>query len=267
MFQESGKVNIAAFHHVMRAGNVMPGKMMKWGESSYDRLFFVVGEGAVQRFSDHEWKLEDGDLVYIPRSCAYTDIGPTVPDSYSIVAMLASDLGEKCFRIPFGGNTAMGGMWQRLLDEFERKRSGWYCSCMQLLYAILGTAFKKLQSEYGGSSAAKKLRPAVEYLNSSFRDPDADVSVAASKCEVSYSRFRKLFRDVYGISAKAYLVRLRIDNACGLLAESTLPVAAVAAMCGFRDEYYFSAAFKKLTGKSPTKFRAQRDSVPLPEKP
>ena len=261
MFLESGKVNIQEFQYAVRVENFWPVKTLWRPAGEFDRLFFIFGSGGVQRFSDREWKLEDGDLVYIPRSSAYTDLRTADPKSYTILATIKADFGPEPFRIPFGDSVTMRGMWQNLLDVFERKRGGWYCSCMQTLYAILGAAFKKSQSKYGGSAAAKKLQPAVEYLTAHFRDPDASVPLAAALCDISYSRFRKLFHDLYGMSAKAYLLNLRIENACRLLTESALSVSAIAAMSGFRDEFYFSAVFKKITEKSPTAFRKQRGAA------
>ena len=199
--------------------------------------------------------------MYIPHNCAYIDFYSSDNENDTILAILKADLGSEPFHVSFGDNAAMRGMSTRLLDEFEHKRSGWYCNCMQLLYAILGTVFKKAQSEYIGSAAAIKLAPAMEYFAAHFRDPEADVPLAASKCSVSYSRFRKLFHDVYGMSAKAYLIHLRVENACRLLSESALPVTDIATMSGFRDEYYFSTAFKKITGKSPTAFRNRQLAI------
>ncbi len=225
--------------------------------AGFDRFFYCFGSGATQQFPDRSWKIEAGDLIYIPASTAYTDFYDENSAGKCILAVLRTNFGDAPFRLSFGEGSPVGALWERLLDRYDGKRLGWYCGCMKLLYEIAEAADRKRQSGYGGSSAKNRLAPAVEYLTAQFRDPDADVSTAAAACDVSYSRFRSLFHDAYGMSAKDYLTRLRLERARLLLTESALSVADVAAECGFRDVYYFSAAFKKATGKSPTAYRSR----------
>jgi AraC-like DNA-binding protein len=39
------------------------------------------------------------------------------------------------------------------------------------------------------------------------------------------------------------------------LRHSRLPLKQIATLCGFKDEYYFSAVFRQLTQSSPGDFR------------
>lgn len=62
-------------------------------------------------------------------------------------------------------------------------------------------------------------------------------------------------RHVYQQARKKSLVRqlneVRIARAKLLLATAPFPLKQIASMCGFKDEYYFSAVFRKMTGTSP----------------
>ncbi len=51
--------------------------------------------------------------------------------------------------------------------------------------------------------------------------------------------------------------RERVRRACELLRATHLGMAEIADRCGFHDVFYFSAAFKKATGKSPKAYRAE----------
>lgn len=61
----------------------------------------------------------------------------------------------------------------------------------------------------------------------------------------------------YGTGIAEHIRQLRIDKAKQLLKETRLPLAEVAARCGFQDYNYFITVFKRLTGLSPIRYRNQ----------
>lgn len=65
------------------------------------------------------------------------------------------------------------------------------------------------------------------------------------------------FKRQTGQTPMDYLITLRIHRAKELLAETALPVGEIAAQCGFENLYYFSGAFRKRCGLSPTAYRRQ----------
>ena len=54
-----------------------------------------------------------------------------------------------------------------------------------------------------------------------------------------------------------YLNKIRIDYACSLLANSTMPIKSIAISSGFEDPYYFSRMFKNIKGSNPMLWRKQ----------
>ena len=54
-----------------------------------------------------------------------------------------------------------------------------------------------------------------------------------------------------------YLQSCRMAAAKKYLAETDLEVGAIVDKCGFSDSSNFSRSFKRVTGSTPTKFRAQ----------
>lgn len=65
----------------------------------------------------------------------------------------------------------------------------------------------------------------------------------------------KLFRREFHETPHAYLLRRKMEMAQGLLHDTHLSVAQVAAAVGYEDPHYFSNTFKKYTGVSPVQFR------------
>ncbi|MFA6960416.1 MAG: AraC family transcriptional regulator [Opitutaceae bacterium] len=66
---------------------------------------------------------------------------------------------------------------------------------------------------------------------------------------------RHLFRNLRGKSLVGYLGEVRLARAKVLLAHSNLPLKEVAPLCGYRDEYYFSAVFRRAEGVPPGVYR------------
>ena len=68
------------------------------------------------------------------------------------------------------------------------------------------------------------------------------------------SYFQKLFKEIYGISPKKYIIQLKINHACDLLRLERYTVTQIAELCNFSDVYFFSRQFKEYMGITPTQF-------------
>ncbi|MEV0586712.1 AraC family transcriptional regulator [Nonomuraea sp. NPDC050310] len=100
-------------------------------------------------------------------------------------------------------------------------------------------------------------RRALEILA---RDAARPVSMAAVARELSVSRdtLATAVRRLTGSTPTDYLTRLRLDRAKSLLAGTDLPIAQVAGAVGYPDPSYFTRAFTRWTGVTPTAFRRQQ---------
>lgn len=71
----------------------------------------------------------------------------------------------------------------------------------------------------------------------------------------SQRHFIRLFSAAYNTTPQKYLMNIRIRRACVLLRETALPITEVALRCGFSDSNYFSRAFRKVNGITPSQYR------------
>jgi AraC family transcriptional regulator len=111
----------------------------------------------------------------------------------------------------------------------------------------------KLEPITGGLSP-HALRRAIERLRS---DSDADVSLAALASDAGLSRFHfcRAFRESTGLSPHAWLRQNRLERAMDTLRDTDVAIANVAERLGYASQTAFSAAFKKLTGETPSEWR------------
>lgn len=91
------------------------------------------------------------------------------------------------------------------------------------------------------------------------QDPCRAVSLdeLCAAAHLKKSAFLEAFRRVTGASPGQYRMQLRLERARDLLLDTDLPVAQVAAACGFSDPFYFSRCFSRHFSVSPSRWRAE----------
>jgi two-component system response regulator YesN len=67
-----------------------------------------------------------------------------------------------------------------------------------------------------------------------------------------------MFRSEFGETITHYILRRRLELAAKLLLTTPLLVKEIAVRSGFQTEYYFSRAFRKAQGVSPTQYRKRK---------
>ena len=84
---------------------------------------------------------------------------------------------------------------------------------------------------------------------------EISVSSIATELFITANYFSRLFKREQGEGCNEYIVRKRIEKAKSLLEMTSLPTGKIAYMVGYHDTNYFSLAFKKHSGMSPSKYR------------
>ena len=94
----------------------------------------------------------------------------------------------------------------------------------------------------------------MEMIHSEFLTRNFSLNELAAMCGMGESYFQKLFKEIYGISPKKYIIQLKINHACDLLRLERYTVKQIAELCNFSDIYFFSRQFKEYMGITPTQF-------------
>lgn len=77
----------------------------------------------------------------------------------------------------------------------------------------------------------------------------------AGHINMSYSWFRKMFKEYTGVSPAQYVTKLKLQTARTLLLNSDMNIKQIAYHLNYEDALYFSTLFKKYTGYSPSIYR------------
>jgi len=95
------------------------------------------------------------------------------------------------------------------------------------------------------------VKDACQQLNALLDQP-LNMQSLAAKYGISYSLFRRLFKDVTGQSPGAYRIQQRMDQATQMLLASDASIKDIAYQLGYPDPYTFSEQFKNSTGLRPS---------------
>ena len=108
-----------------------------------------------------------------------------------------------------------------------------------------------LERVYSGETYAQV---ALRYLNDNYM---YKISIAdlASTIGVERSYLSRVFLQEYHESPQKYLLKLRLERACGLLENSSLSIAEIASRVGYDDYSSFTKIFRQKMGMSPTEYR------------
>ena len=101
----------------------------------------------------------------------------------------------------------------------------------------------------------ENLREVVRHVQDHHGTP-IRVAELAALAECSEAQLERRMKRVFGVTATQHILRVRVEAATRLLADSDLPIAQVASACGFYDQPDFTRRFARLTGTTPAQFRA-----------
>lgn len=85
---------------------------------------------------------------------------------------------------------------------------------------------------------------------------DVDTEELAMKLNISYSWFRKVFKDYTGYAPAKYFQELKLRKAKQLLVETSHSVKEISFMLNYNSTEHFFSLFKKRTGFTPLEYRS-----------
>lgn len=125
--------------------------------------------------------------------------------------------------------------------------------CRSVAFAIA-----KEIGAYRQSSAERLADEAKILLRSRFADPSLSVEVLCRELHVSPTYFSTVFKRQTGQSFVNCLTEMRMQEAMRLLESTDDKTYLISEKIGYSDPNYFSYAFKKQFGLSPTQYRKQK---------
>lgn len=123
------------------------------------------------------------------------------------------------------------------------------------LTSMLEQFFRLLNSAGPENSAVYLIK---SYIQRHYGNPMLSTKEISEYASLSASYACTIFKNETGQTLNQYLTEYRLNKARELLNDPRNTVSSVSTMVGYNDSNYFSKAFKKYTGISPTVYRERR---------
>lgn len=151
---------------------------------------------------------------------------------------------------------------EKIRQVYEAKGNLFYdaVSMTGALYSMIAMLMENSSPETKQKNRQRdRVEQAVRYIEEHYSYP-ITIEDIADYTGVCRSHLYRMFRKVLKKSPRDYLEEYRIRQACQLLGETGISVTAVAHSVGYEDNLYFSKAFKKSMGKTPSDFRRMKSA-------
>ncbi len=242
----------------------------QWGPGVRDHylIHHVLNGRGIFTFRGKTYRLARGDtfLIYPGMEACYRADGED-PWEYTWVGFTGADaqylLNHTAFSLdsPVLAQADISGLIEeKIRGVYEAKGSTFHAavSMTGALYSMMAMLMEKAGAGGGGSGVQERyVERAVRYIEENYACP-ITVEDIAGNTGVCRSYLYRMFRSVMRMSPKDYLEEYRINQACQMLEKTELTVRAIARSTGYEDNLYFSKAFKKCRGQTPTEYRKRR---------
>jgi two-component system response regulator YesN len=123
-------------------------------------------------------------------------------------------------------------------------------------HVALCDAYEELRTELadGGNCEAFVIR-AVNHIDQQYYDSTLSLESTAQELQISPGYLSRLMKRETGLSFVEYLNRIRIKKATQFMNDPAAKVFEIAERVGYRSQHYFSRAFRKVMGTSPSEYK------------
>ena len=223
-------------------------------------IYMLEGEGEHQ-LDGKRYSYAAGTVIYLREGQEYRVLLEKAPMRCYVINFHLSD--DSFFAESFFLN-AMSSYQQRfqeLYAHWNKKEAFFDLVCFAGVYQLMADLLKWQRQTIVPAQKQALLQQSAAYLREHSGEPDLRVEQLAPMVGVSTRRYATIFQQLYGHPPKHYLLLYRIDRAKELLVSTSRSVESIAEFCGFSDPFYFSRAFKQITGIPPLEYRKRFTGV------
>lgn len=157
--------------------------------------------------------------------------------------------------IPVGYQEPLLHLFQEIIDTTREEKAGYQPLIAGTVLHLLGYIYSLSQQEKFSGQDVEAIVDKARLLFRSNIDQNYSPVDVAHELQISYSRFRKIFKEYTGLAPGQFQIQLKIHKAKELLTNTTKSVKEIAFELNFESNFYFSKLFKEKTGVTPGEFR------------
>ncbi|MDD4921167.1 MAG: AraC family transcriptional regulator [Bacteroidales bacterium] len=158
-----------------------------------------------------------------------------------------------------GLNERIIDLYLKAIDIANEERAGYQQALAGIVMHILGLMFYRDKTrDFEDEDLINKINKAKVIMRESIYQ-DITAEDIAKTLNISYSGFRKAFKELTGTSPSKFMLELKLNEAKLLLSTTSQSVKQISYSLNFENPDYFPIFFKKRTGISPVEYRSNVD--------
>ena len=158
--------------------------------------------------------------------------------------------------LDIGLNEELAMLFSRALEVAEEDKTASQQYLAGIVLHMIGLVLSVSRNNvFEKDNVSEKMEQAKIIMNENLCR-EIDPEQLAARLNLSYSWFRKAFKDYTGYAPAKYFQELKMRKAKQLLVGSTHSVKEICFMLGYTSTEHFSNLFKKHAGITPLKYRA-----------
>ncbi len=146
--------------------------------------------------------------------------------------------------------------YTRAIDIAESQESGFQQALSGMVGALLGMAYYYNRNQtFSQTNTDRMIAKAKMLVNEQLLT--INPRTLSDKLCVSYSSFRRTFKEYTGFSPARYILQMKISQAQEQLTNTSLEIKEIAFNLGFENTDYFFTVFRRITGQTPMAYRSE----------
>ena len=241
--------------------NAQKGRVLR----EYQFVYITKGKGVFTSDSTQETPLSKGRLlVLFPGQWhTYSPLQKTGWNEYVIGvegAMIDSIVRNSFITkenqvLEVGLNEELVSLFSKALEVAEKDKTSAQQYLSGIVLHILGLVLSISQNKIFEVGDIDQKIECAKIIMSENIYKDIDPGELALKLNISYSWFRRVFKDYTGYAPAKYFQELKLRKAKQLLVETSLSVKEISYQLNYASAEHFFSLFKKRTGFTPLEYR------------
>lgn len=230
-------------------------------------VYIIKGEGFFSSINCQEKKISKGDVFFIAPGQwhSYQPIANIGWDEYYVTFQgdYFSNLLNKIINwknpiLHIGINDQIVKHFNEMFDCAWSQKAGFQAVLAGIIMHILGLIYSISKDLDCGSDSMQKIQEACVLMRENIYSKFTPEDIAKS-INMSYSKFRKLFKSYTGLAPHQYMLQLKLSKIKDLLISTEMSIQDIAMELNFESADYFSYFFRSKTGINPLSYRKETE--------
>lgn len=242
--------------------NTLKGRILH----EYQLVYITQGKGELSFVKGEKIELTKGRIFFIfpgqwhsykpQKSTGWTEHYIGFQGSVIDNIVEHSFLSKDCQLFEVGFNEELVSLFNRAIEIAEQDNAGSQQMLGGLVAHMLGLILSISQNKmFELNEVSQKIEQAKIIMNENVFN-NIEPEMLAEQLNISYSWFRKVFKDYTGYAPAKYFQELKIRKAKQLLISTSHTVKEISYMLDYHSTEHFFSLFKKVTGFTPLEYRA-----------